>query len=242
MAAGECGAVWGPQRPQTHERDAVRLTPDQIDLIRLMCASYSELELVTSLKALNNTRKLACLIGVEGGHSLDSSLSILRTFYALGVRYVTLTHTCNTPCHGHQSDCLLAILQGTELSKGDPPLLQQCQSADRLGREGGGRNEPPGHDGGLVPCLDAVARRALEVSQAPVIFSHSAARGVCKNTRNDPDDILQLLAAKRGINRGQSSPPPLPWKPHTADFPFFRSLRPHQGSHWMQVHRDWRRL
>ena len=47
--------------------------------------------------ALNNTRKLACLIGVEGGHSLDSSLSILHTFCALGVRYVTLTHTWNMP-------------------------------------------------------------------------------------------------------------------------------------------------
>ncbi|KAM9030524.1 dipeptidase 2-like [Megaptera novaeangliae] len=82
---------------QTLERDAVRLTLQQIDLIRLMCASYSELELVTSVKARNNTRKLACLIGVEGSHSLDSSLSILRTFCALGVRYVTLAHTWNTP-------------------------------------------------------------------------------------------------------------------------------------------------
>ncbi|XP_024599091.1 dipeptidase 2-like, partial [Neophocaena asiaeorientalis asiaeorientalis] len=91
---------WSAYVPcQTHERDAVCLTLEQIHLIRLMCASYSGLELVTSVKDRRGTSlpEVGLLTGVEDGHSLDSSLSILHTFYALGVHYVTLTQTCNTP-------------------------------------------------------------------------------------------------------------------------------------------------
>ncbi|KAI5143232.1 Dipeptidase 2, partial [Manis pentadactyla] len=101
-AGGRLPQFWSAYVPcQTQEWDAVRLTLEQIDLIPSMCASYCELELVTSMKALNHTQKLACLIGVEGGHSLDCSLSILHAFCVLGVHYLTL----NTPatCPGEHS-------------------------------------------------------------------------------------------------------------------------------------------
>ncbi|XP_077743961.1 dipeptidase 2-like isoform X1 [Canis aureus] len=178
---------WSAYVPcQTQERDALRLTLEQIDLIRRMCASYSELELVTSVKALNNTRKLACLIGVEGGHSLDSSLSILRTFYVLGVRYLTLTHTCNTPW-------------AESSAKGIHPFYNNVSGLTSFGEKVVVEMNRLGMMVDLSHVSDTVARRALEVSQAPVIFSHSAARGVCKNARNVPDDILQLLKKNGGI-------------------------------------------
>ncbi|XP_019311058.1 dipeptidase 2 isoform X5 [Panthera pardus] len=151
-----------------------------------MCASYSELELVTSVKALNNTRKLACLIGVEGGHSLDSSLSVLRTFYVLGVRYLTLTHTCNTPW-------------AESSSKGIHPFYSSVSGLTSFGEKVVVEMNRLGMMVDLSHVSDTVARRALEVSRAPVIFSHSAARGVCKNARNIPDDILQLLKKNGGI-------------------------------------------
>ncbi|XP_012597773.2 dipeptidase 3 [Microcebus murinus] len=178
---------WSAYVPcQAQDRDAVRLTLEQIDLIRRMCASYSELELVTSVEGLNSTQKLACLIGVEGGHTLDSSLSVLRSFYLLGVRYLTLVHTCSTPWA--ESSTKFRHHFYTNISGLTSFGEKMVKEMNRLGMMID-----------LSYASDTLVRRVLEVSQAPVIFSHSSARAVCDTLLNVPDDILQLLKKNGGI-------------------------------------------
>ncbi|XP_043293141.1 dipeptidase 3-like isoform X3 [Cervus canadensis] len=177
---------WSAYAPcQTQDQDAVRLTLEQIDLIRRMCDSYNELELVTSAEGLNSTQKLACLIGVEGGHSLDSSLSVLRSFYLLGVRYLTLTFTCNTPWAESSTKFQLFYTNISGLTSFGEKVIEEM---NRLGMMVD-----------LSYGSHALAQQALKMSKAPVIFSHSAAKAVCDNMLNIPDDILQLLKKNGGI-------------------------------------------
>ncbi|XP_008308244.2 dipeptidase 1 [Cynoglossus semilaevis] len=100
---GRLGAqFWSAYVPcDTQFKDAVRQTLEQIDVVHRMCQKYpdtfmfatSSQDILTAFKM----NKTASLIGVEGGHSIDSSMGTLRTMYDLGVRYLTLTHSCNTP-------------------------------------------------------------------------------------------------------------------------------------------------
>ncbi|XP_008138355.2 dipeptidase 3 [Eptesicus fuscus] len=178
---------WSAYVPcQTQGQDAIRLALEQIDLIHRMCASYAELELVTSVQDLNSTQKLACLIGVEGGHSLDSSLSVLRSFYLLGVRYLTLTFTCNTPW-------------AESSVKFEHHFYTNVSGLTSFGEKVVGEMNRLGMMVDLSHASDALVQQVLKVSRAPVIFSHSAARAVCNNLLNVPDDILQLLKKNGGI-------------------------------------------
>ncbi|KAF4524747.1 hypothetical protein B566_EDAN013816 [Ephemera danica] len=188
--------------------DAVQLTLEQIDVITRLVEKYpKQMQLVTSAEELeiaHRTGRIASLIGIEGGHSLGSSLAILRTFYQLGARYVTLTHACNTPW-------------------ADSSLVDEAVLGLQAGRAAYDEDEPPSlpvseHDGlsdfgklvvqemnrlGMIVDLSHVAVRTVEaamrVTRAPVIFSHSAAQALCNSSRNVPDHILAKLSLNGGV-------------------------------------------
>ncbi|XP_023646087.1 dipeptidase 2 isoform X1 [Paramormyrops kingsleyae] len=168
------------------EKDAVRLTMEQIDVIHRMCSEYPELELVTSAQGLRNCTKIACLISIEGGHSIDSSLAALRMFYRLGVRSMSLTHTCNTPW-AESSSRIYEF------------YLRKNNSLTHFGKEVVSEMNRLGMIIDLSHTSWDTAENVLEVSTAPVIFSHSSAFEVCQHLRNVPDWLLGMLKENHGI-------------------------------------------
>ncbi|XP_078103447.1 dipeptidase 1 [Sander vitreus] len=189
---GRLGAqFWSAYVPcETQYKDAVRQTLEQIDVIHRMCEKYPETFMFATssqdiIEAFN-MNKTASLIGVEGGHSLDSSLGTLRTMYQLGVRYLTLTHSCNTPW----ADNWL-VDTGSEPSQhnGLSPFGKQLiVEMNRLGMLID-----------LAHVTVAVMNQVLNMSKAPVIFSHSSAYSVCPHKRNVPDDVLKRVKTTGGI-------------------------------------------
>ena len=165
---------------------AVAATCEQIDAVYAMVERYADdLVLVTSADGLDamlsGDGPIGSLLGAEGGHCIDNSLGVLRAFYRLGVRYLTLTHNENTdwadsatdqPRHGGLTAFGRAVV--TEMN--------------RLGM--------------LVDLSHVAATTmhdALDTSAAPVIFSHSSARAVCGHPRNVPDDVLTRLPDNGGV-------------------------------------------
>ncbi|KAL0129015.1 hypothetical protein PUN28_004016 [Cardiocondyla obscurior] len=167
-------------------KDSLQLTMRQIDVIRRFIQKYpNNLQLVTEAGDIETTwrsGKIASMIGVEGGHSLDSSLAVLRLYYDLGVRYVTLTHTCNTPWADASTVDDGYVYNLTEFGQA------MVYEMNRIGM--------------LVDLSHVshnVMREVLAITKAPVIFSHSSAFSVCNHYRNVPDDVLHLVKKNNGV-------------------------------------------
>jgi membrane dipeptidase len=125
--------------------------------------------------------KIASLIGMEGGHSIDNSLGALRMFYRLGARYMTLTHSKNVPWADSATD--------TPALGGLSPFGEQVvHEMNWLGMLVDLSHVSP----------DTMAD-AIRVTEAPVIFSHSSSRAMNDVPRNVPDDILKLLPKNGGV-------------------------------------------
>ncbi len=187
LAAGGVGAqFWSVYVPATLAGDAaVTAVLEQIDTAHRMIEAYPDrLELALTAadaERIAATGKVASLLGAEGGHSINSSLGVLRSLYALGVRYMTLTHNNNV---------------GWADSATDQP---QAGGLTEFGREVVTQMQRLGMLVDLSHVASSTMRDALDVAQAPVIFSHSCARALCDHPRNVPDDVLQRLAGNGGV-------------------------------------------
>jgi membrane dipeptidase len=185
-AGGVGGQFWSVYVPaELAGQSAVTATLEEIDTVHRMVTRYPEtFELALSaddVERIFRKGKIASLIGMEGGHSIDNSIAALRMFYRLGARYMTLTHSRNTDWADSATD--------------DPKFGGLSAFGEEIVREMNWL--------GMLVDLSHVSpdtmADAIRVSQAPVIFSHSSARAVNDVPRNVPDEVLQLLPGNGGV-------------------------------------------
>jgi membrane dipeptidase len=187
MREGNLGAIffsiWMPSKitgPEAVDRALI-----QIDAVREQVRKHSsDLVLATTAAEIRDAQKqgkIAALLGVEGGHMINSDLGVLRSFAALGVRYMTLTHSGNDEWADSSTD--KAVHNGlTDFGR------DVVREMNRLG---------------VMVDISHVSDKtfydALEASKAPLIASHSSCRAICDAPRNMTDQMMKDLAAKGGV-------------------------------------------
>jgi membrane dipeptidase len=185
-AGGLTAQFWSVYVPSSFAGDqAVTAVLEQIDLTRRMVAAHpGSFELALTADDVERAvaaGRIASLLGAEGGHAINNSLGVLRMLYELGVRYMTLTHNSNVDWADSATD--EPVLGG--LSDFGRDVVREMQRI------------------GMLVDLSHVSpdtmRDALDVAQAPVIFSHSSAKAVCDCPRNVPDDVLARLPENGGV-------------------------------------------
>jgi len=187
LKAGRLGAqFWSVYVPATLKgADAVQATLEQIDVVHRLDAAYPDtfaLALTADdVERIHKSGRIASMIGVEGGHSINNSLGTLRMLYHAGARYMTLTHSLNN--------------DWADSATADPKL----DGLSEFGKAVVAEMNRLGMLVDLSHVSPATMHDALDVAAAPVIFSHSSARALTGHQRNVPDDVLQRLKTNGGI-------------------------------------------
>ncbi len=181
-------SIW--VEPELYKGQYARRTLELIDAVRMQAAKHpGEVKLATSaadILAARRQHKYALLMGIEGGHSIEDSLAALRTYYDLGVRYMTLTWSNSNGWADSSGDYTDATVPHTKegLSEFGKDVVYEM---NRLGMMVD-----------ISHVSDKTFYRTLVITRAPVIASHSAARALCDAPRNMTDDMLRAAANSGG--------------------------------------------
>jgi membrane dipeptidase len=179
--------VWGIWvEPKYLPDSAAKQAFDLIDLFYQQLDKYpQDLELVTNLdqfKKVNKEGKIACFLGLEGGHSIEGDLSMLRIFYRLGVRYMTLTWENSNPLASSAADTSSQKSGLTDLGK------EAVREMNRLG---------------MIIDVSHLSEQAfwdvVNLSNAPIIASHSCVKAICNHYRNLTDEQIKAIANSGGV-------------------------------------------
>ncbi|XP_072169050.1 dipeptidase 1-like isoform X2 [Diadema setosum] len=170
-------------------KDAIMHLLDTIDIIKRIVQMYPKtFDFVTTAQGIVDSHangKIASLIGVEGGHAMDSSMAVLRMLYDLGVRYMTITHDCNTPWADNWQEITNPNLEHNGLTAYGKRVIHEM---NRLG---------------IMVDLSHTSTKTmtgiLNVTKAPIIFSHSSAFALSNHYRNVPDDVLRMVSQNGGV-------------------------------------------
>lgn len=187
LAQGQVGAqFWSIYVPgEIKDSGYAKVQLEEFDIARQVIARYPDrLTLALSANDIERSfkrRKVASLLGMEGGHAIENSLGALRSYYDLGARYMTLTHNVTLDW----ADAALDSTRHNGLSEFGREVVREM---NRLGMLVD-----------LSHVSPATMSDALDVTEAPVIFSHSAARALVEHGRNVPDSILARLPRNGGV-------------------------------------------
>jgi len=165
-------------------------TLQMIDTVRtdVIAAHPNEFVFATTADDIvraHNQHKIAALMGIEGGHAIEDSLRLLRDYYALGIRYMTLTHFNTNSWADAQGDA-------------DNPKVEHHNGLTPFGKDVVREMNRLGMMVDISHTADKTFWDALETSSAPIIASHSSCRAISNHTRNLTDDMIKALAAKGG--------------------------------------------